>query len=208
MSELSAASRALLDAAREGLAPPPATVERIRAGVDRTIVPGAAAGAATAKLGVTAVIAALLIGGGLYTQRPTTAVAPSLQLPAAHVETAAPELAPVTSQVEAAPAAPVAVPGARGKLALPPAIDLAREVALIDRAMASLRGGDPHGALAAIRVHALETRGAGQLAEDAAAIEIEALCSLHDPRVAARLDAFDERFPRSAQRSRLTSSCP
>ena len=57
-------------------------------------------------------------------------------------------------------------------------------------------------------MHAAETRGSGQLAEDAAAIEVEALCRLHDPSVSAKLDAFDARFPRSAQRSRLTTECP
>lgn len=206
MSELSSASRALLAAAREGMAPSAAAVERIRARVDASVASGPAAGAATAKLGVIGLVAALVVGGALYARRPTTATAPQLELPASHIETAAPVVAPSTSHLEAAPAAPS--PAARARLAMPRAIDLAREVALIDRAMAALRSGAPHAALAAIRTHALETRGAGQLAEDAAAIEIEAMCQLHDRRVAARLDAFDARFPRSAQRSRLTSSCP
>jgi len=86
--------------------------------------------------------------------------------------------------------------------------DLAREVELVDRAMGALRRGAPADALAAVRVHAAETAGAGQLAEDAAAIEIEALCRLHDAAVAAKLAAFDARWPQSAQRSRLTARCP
>jgi hypothetical protein len=89
----------------------------------------------------------------------------------------------------------------------PAGIDLAREVELIDAAMASLKNGDATAALSSIRTHARETRGAGQLAEDAAAIEIEALCRLHDSTTAAKLEAFDVRFPRSAQRSRLTTVC-
>ena len=89
-----------------------------------------------------------------------------------------------------------------------PHADLAREVALIDLAMAAMRRGDASAALSAIRTHARETAGAGQLAEDASAIEIEALCRLHDPSVATKLDGFDARFPRSAQRSRLTTECP
>jgi len=81
-------------------------------------------------------------------------------------------------------------------------------VELVDLAMAALRRGDTTAALAAIRKHRSETLGAGQLAEDAAAIEIEALCRRHDPSVVAKLDAFDARFPRSAQRSRLSTTCP
>jgi hypothetical protein len=82
--------------------------------------------------------------------------------------------------------------------------NLAREVELIDLAMSALRRRDTAQALAAIHTHATETAGAGQLAEDAAAIEIEALCRLRDETVTAKLATFDARFPRSAQRSRLT----
>ncbi len=85
--------------------------------------------------------------------------------------------------------------------------DLAREVELIDRAMKALATNDPSRALATIKLHVVETRGRGQLAEDAAAIEIEALCRLHSPTVSAKLDTFDARFPRSAQRSRLSTHC-
>jgi hypothetical protein len=92
--------------------------------------------------------------------------------------------------------------------AVAPTATLAREVELIDLAMASLRRGDAKIALAAVQRHATETGGRGQLAEDAAAIEIEALCKLHDPSTAAKLDAFDARWPDSAQRSRLKSTCP
>ena len=90
----------------------------------------------------------------------------------------------------------------------PRGINLAREVELLDVAMAALRRGDATNALKAVRQHALETAGRGQLAEDAAAIEIEALCHLHDPTTNAKLEAFDARFPRSAQRSRLDNKCP
>ena len=93
---------------------------------------------------------------------------------------------------------------APASVAPPAEADLAREVELIDQAMVALRQGKPGDALAAIRKHAVETRGHGQLAEDAAAIEIEASCRLHDPKVAAKLAAFDERYPTSVQRSRLS----
>jgi len=85
---------------------------------------------------------------------------------------------------------------------------LAREVELLDGAMTALRRGDARGALHAVQLHAAETAGKGQLAEDAAAIEIEALCHLHEPTTNAKLEAFDARFPRSAQRSRLDNKCP
>jgi hypothetical protein len=90
----------------------------------------------------------------------------------------------------------------------PRGITLAREVELLDGAMTALRRGDARGALHAVQLHAAETAGKGQLAEDAAAIEIEALCHLHDPTTNAKLEAFDARFPRSAQRSRLDNKCP
>jgi hypothetical protein len=86
-------------------------------------------------------------------------------------------------------------------------VELAREVELIDRAMAALKRADASAALAAVADHAHETAGTGQLAEDAAAIEIEALCRLRQP-VATKLEAFDLRWPTSAQRARLTASCP
>lgn len=96
----------------------------------------------------------------------------------------------------------------RRRASSPEPASLAREVELIDQAMIALRRGNPADALTSIRAHSLETRGAGQLAEEAAAIEVEALCRLGRPEAATKLAAFDERFPRSAQRARLTQSCP
>ena len=90
----------------------------------------------------------------------------------------------------------------------PRGVELAREVELVDAAMAALRRGDATAALASVRMHRAETADRGQLAEDAAAIEIEALCRLRDRRVAAKLEAFDARWPESAQRSRLSTNCP
>lgn len=85
--------------------------------------------------------------------------------------------------------------------------DLAREVAIIDDAMAAMRRSDYPAALTAVHQHTVETDGGGQLAEDAAAIEIEALCRSHHS-VFAKLQAFEARWPSSAQRSRLTNNCP
>lgn len=70
-----------------------------------------------------------------------------------------------------------------------------------------LRAADPRAALAILRIYASEAGDRGQLAEDAAAIEIEALCRLHDPAAAARLAAFDARWPRSIERGRAMLAC-
>ena len=98
-----------------------------------------------------------------------------------------------------APVAPVPPPAKSA--------DLAREVALIDQAMVALRRGDSDGAVDAIRIYDRETAGRGQLAEDAAAIAVEALCHRGDAAASAKLDAFDHRWPHSAQRVRLTAAC-
>ncbi len=116
------------------------------------------------------------------------------------VPPAADELELIT--LEAAPARPAVKVARRA----PPT--LAREVELVDAAVAAVRRGEHASALSTLRRYAAETRGAGQLAEDAAVIEIEALCRLGDPRANARLTAFDARFPSSAQRARLAQVCP
>ena len=202
--ELSASARALLDAARDGLTPDAAAVRRVR---DK-VAAGTAAGAGVAialKLGLLSVIAAVAVGGAVHVSRGgDSEIAPSIAVPSSGSESAPPE-------VQSSGVAELAPPPAASAIALakPDArADLAREVALIDRAMVALKTNDAREALAQVRTHARETRGAGQLAEDAAAIEIEALCRLHDTSVSAKLDAFDARFPRSAQRSRLTTECP
>ncbi|MDX2092694.1 MAG: hypothetical protein SFX73_32815 [Kofleriaceae bacterium] len=210
MSELSPAARELLAAAREQMAPDAEAIARMRAGIAVTVGKTAAVGAGTSlalKLGLVSIVAAVAIGGTLLATHAPTEVAPRVEFP---VERSAPAALVITQPVEAAPAAgPVApVPEIQPpRTRVAPRADLAREVALIDQAMTALRGGKPAEALAAIRLHAVETRGQGQLAEDAAAIEIEAACRLHDPTVAAKLAAFDERYPTSAQRSQLPTQC-
>ena len=202
--ELSASARALLDAARDGLTPDAAAIRRVR---DK-VAAGTAVGAGVAlalKLGVLSVIAAIAVGGAVHLSRDdnNAEAAPAIAVPSSGSESAPPEVQSGGVAEPAPPAAPaIALPRAEAR------IDLAREVALIDRAMDALKTGNAREALAQVRTHARETRGAGQLAEDAAAIEIEALCRLHDSSVSAKLDAFDARFPRSAQRSRLTTECP
>jgi len=87
-----------------------------------------------------------------------------------------------------------------------PKPSLAREVELVDRAMTALRLAQYDVELATIATFDRETAGQGQLAEDAAAIAIETHCKRHD-RATELLDAFDRRWPSSAQRSRLTAAC-
>ena len=216
--ELGSATRALLDAAREGITPQPAAIARVRANVGAAIGAGAA-GALVAKLGAIAIVAAIAIGGAVYfaADEPDR-VAPVVP-PREHPVTA--PVVATTNQPAIEPA-----PAPREELMMPPIVashaaptpsharpvvraDLAREVELIDDAMAALRRGDATAALAAVRRHASETVGSGQLAEDAAAIEIEALCRLGGAPggIDAKRAAFDARWPGSAQRARLEKEC-
>jgi hypothetical protein len=215
--ELSPSARALLDAAREGMSPDAAAISRVRGKVTAA-AGGAAASALVIKLGLAGVLAAVAVGA-IVSQRGEAPMTPQLALP---VETA-PSPTPITRVHEVAPVeapdaaepAPIemaAVPMRRDAPKLTVDIepaDLAREVELIDRAMKALATNDLRRALATVELHAAETRRAGQLAEDAAAIEIEALCRLRTSArtITAKLDAFDARFPRSAQRSRLSTHC-
>lgn len=84
---------------------------------------------------------------------------------------------------------------------------LTAEVALVDDAMAALRRDDAAAALLAADEHVARFGRRGQLAEEAAAIRVEAMCRLGDGRWAEALDAFDAGWPRSAQRPRLSTAC-
>ncbi|MBA3461872.1 MAG: hypothetical protein H0T46_18065 [Deltaproteobacteria bacterium] len=221
---LGSAARALLDAAREGLAPDAAAAARVKAKV------GAAAGASAGigiaiKLGLLSVVAVVAVGGAIHVSRSRSAETPAIALPAGGSESPPPSVRPTATM--AAPAEPAstdlrAAPGepdlaiemapqsaARTRPVVQPSagIDLAREVQYIDLAMTALKSDDIGAALKTIAEYERETRGAGQLAEDAAAIKVEALCRIASPAAAGNLAVFDERFPRSAQRSRLTTVC-
>jgi len=213
-------ARALLEAAREGLAPDAAAVRRMRGKIQ--LATGAAAGTALAiKLALLGLVVVAAGAGVVLGRRGAIAEVPRVELaspPEAPVHVAVREPAvPPPSDEELITIEPTVVAPRRAKPeprveppapVVPQVADLAREVELVDLAMAALRHGDPAGALRAVQRHAVETAGRGQLAEDAAAIEIEALCHLHDAATSAKLEAFDARFPRSAQRSRLSNHCP
>ena len=224
-------ARALLDAARDGLSPDPAAVRRVHARIH--VATGGAAAGGTAlglKLGLVALVIGAAVGVGVYVQRSPAAGAPparSADRPGQAVAQTAspPTAAPRPSDedlitIEPLPRAPTrrTAPRQAGMGSRPPAaaaapagdappIALGREVELIDLAMAALRRGDAEAALHVIQAYAGETAGKGQLAEDAAAIEVEALCKLGDPASRTMRAQFDARFPRSAQRSRLEAAC-
>ncbi len=90
----------------------------------------------------------------------------------------------------------------------PPATDtLLTELASVSSARRSLRSSKPAEALARIRRYQRE-RPAGQLADEAAAIEILALCQLgRDEEARQRGGAFFKHFPTSLQRSKVEKSC-
>jgi hypothetical protein len=94
----------------------------------------------------------------------------------------------------------------------PPSFDqgpdaLARELSEVRGAQAALRGGDGATALVALDAHDRDFP-AGQLAEEAGVLRVEALCA-----VGRTIDASDARaaflarFPRSAQRARAERAC-
>jgi hypothetical protein len=85
-------------------------------------------------------------------------------------------------------------------------VSLSREVELIDLAMVSLRKRAPHAALEAIKAYDRETHGRGQMAEDAAAIEIEARCNMNLDAT-TQIERFDTKWPESAQRERIQTAC-
>jgi len=213
--KLSTEARALLDAARGGLGPDAATIARMRGRIELAAAGPAPAGV-LGKLGLSKLLAVVAIGvaatatATAIRHRGAPAAEPAITPPAVEL----PAVASATaheSAVVPTPVRPATAAASQPAMAAPPvrparraSIDLAREVELVDRAMGALRGGDTAAALAAVRLHTTETRGHGQLAEDAAAIEVEALCRRHDPQFTRKLAAFDARWPRSAQRVRLS----
>jgi hypothetical protein len=154
--------------------------------------------------------------GSVAVQAPIIAPSPSTEhevvsdVPAAmpaHEDPAALPSAPATTPRHIAP--PVAAPiAAVSPPPPPPAIaSLARETELVDAASRALAQGQLDVALAAIARYKDETAGHGQLAEDASAIEIEARCKLGDARAADALAAFEARWPRSLEHTRLVAAC-
>jgi len=217
-------SRSLLAAAREGLAPDAEVAARIRARVGAAVgapVGVAAAKSATAgsssifiKLGALAIVAGVVTFG--IARHKSSGDAPQLSLSAERDELAQPAVTSTAREpathVGAAPTsaaplsgAPTSAVGSAPTSAKAPA-SLSREVELIDDAMTALRKHDPSTALASMRTFDRETLGRAQMAEEAAAITIEAHCGLGDD-ISARIVAFDQAWPTSAERARITAAC-
>jgi hypothetical protein len=231
-NELGADVRALLGQGRDHFGPDAATIARLRSRIDSAVatVPASAAKALGVKLTIVAVTAT--VGAGVYrfvdaridavalaapqiavlepdselelrsslaSQEPSPPSAPSSE-PAMTIEASValvPSPVAVEPAVEAAALAPSPEPG----------ISLAREIELVDRAALGLRRRDFDAALRALHSYAGETKGGGQLAQDAAAIEVEVLCRLDDPKAPAQLAGFDQRWPQSAHRIHLRATC-
>ncbi|HEX4453601.1 MAG TPA: hypothetical protein VH143_22170 [Kofleriaceae bacterium] len=125
---------------------------------------------------------------------PTEAVEPSVVVDSPPA--APPPRARVRAQVAAvAPVPPVAPPS------------LARETELLDAALDAVAQRRFADAIAAIGRYRDATAGHGQLAEDADAIEIEALCRLDDARSGAAFAAFSSRWPHAHDIARLRAVC-
>lgn len=222
-------ARALLDAARGSSGPDAAALARMKAGVASKVAAGAGGAGGVAlgmKLGIVAALAGTVIIGvfALRSWRANEdralAIDASIPMPSPVEVVSAPSIAAAEPDDSLTGDEPIDEP-ARGTAGSARATDrpapaekperrradLTREVELIDLAMAALRRGDAKAALAAVRTHALETNGAGQLAEDAAAIAIEAHCQGGTGDRDALLAAFDRKWPRSSQRARIAAAC-
>jgi hypothetical protein len=202
--------------------------------VATTTTSSGAVGLGAGKLAAIVLVVGALAGGGWYFHARSSApsiAAPSISAPALDTDTplairsasTQSVLAPAASPLVAAPPpahvdpgpvkpAIVATPSISPTVAEPVApaptgpITLAREVQLVDGAIASLHENDLPGALEILAVYDREAAGHGQLAEDAAALTIEARCRSHQP-ISAQLTSFDQHFPHSVQRARITASC-
>ena len=112
-----------------------------------------------------------------------------------------------TNEHAAASVAPEPQASASPVVVAPPeaaSLPLAREVELLDNATVALRNGSTTLALGMIDKYEHATSGHGQLAEDAAAIKVEALCTTHDTTT---VTAIELRFPHIAQRTRVRAAC-
>lgn len=216
-------SRKLVDAARAGLDPSADAKARVRARIamavgGATAAPAPAVKASSsliAKLAIIGTITAVVGGVTWMAARPAVpAVAPVIEVSEREHVVATPVSSSSSVHENPAPPQPrarveapvVTTPVGVAPAPAPAEITLAREVALIDRAMAAAKANDPDAALAALATYEREAAGHGQLAEDAAALTIDVKCRAHQP-VAELLRDFDQRYPTSAQRARLERRC-
>jgi hypothetical protein len=124
----------------------------------------------------------------------------------------------ITETVEAVETAPVeAVRAPRIERALPevepapaaeavPASTLEDERLVLDRARVTLARDNPAGALSVVDEYRARFPG-GRMLEDAAAIEVRALCRMHDPRADGARSDFSRRYPGSLHAGRVARDC-
>jgi hypothetical protein len=247
IDQLGPESRAVIDAARDGLGPDDVAVRRMRARITTAVASGAAvgglaagahsataatasattaaAGSIAAKIAVVAVVAAGATVGtrAVITHRatpraPIVHVAPAPIIaapPPVQVAVPPPPATVVEPIVIDSPPPPAPPPRVRVRtqvaaVAPVPSVappSLARETELVDAALDAVAHKRFADAIAAIGRYRDVTAGHGQLAEDADAIEIEALCRLDDARSAAAFAAFTSRWPHAHDISRLSAVC-
>jgi hypothetical protein len=209
-------SRRLVASARSGLDPAPDVAARVRAKVAAAVTGAPVTAPAAVGVGKFVVLGAIVSAIGIWFVAPRAMQVPTINVPVSAMAEPESQLAVhVTSSVHAE-AAPVAHPAPAviahlSEIVQPAAQSpapptLAREIELVDSAMVSLRGGDLAKTLSTLDVYEYETTGHGQLAEDATALEIEARCRSR-MESADKLAVFDQRWPNSVQRARITSAC-
>ncbi|HSO32958.1 MAG TPA: hypothetical protein VLT33_10580 [Labilithrix sp.] len=233
MSKLSSKQQELLDAVRKDWGPGPAVTEAVRAAIPARIVaepalgpagPGPAAPAPLLRgpfgIGFGVVVVGLCVAGALWVRG--SAPAPFVATPAAQPTTFAlpapgpapsADPQPVAVSLDSLPnaAAPLSPASAARPAASPSAPSnedsLAEELALLRKAQAAQRAGDPNGALQTLTTHAARfPRGA--LREERMTLQVLALCDRGD--VAEAVNAMAELAkiaPGSSHLHRLSTSC-
>jgi len=215
LDEASGLDRAVLESAADD-APSPARRRRVVAALGLTSV--AVSSSAAAAGGVASWKIAIGIAA-VTADEPRTVpvvVATARPVPSASAMPSAAPIAPIVSaapmpQVEAPPS-PVVVtarPAPRrmvretAEIASDATPSIAREIALIDRARASIAKGAPKSALATLDEYDV-TCPAGTLSLEASVLRIEALAAAgHHDSAAARARSFLERHPRSTYDARV-----
>ncbi|MBN9162050.1 MAG: hypothetical protein J0I07_13900 [Myxococcales bacterium] len=230
LDEASGLDRAVLESAADD-APSPARRRRVVAALGLTSVAvsssaAAAGGVASWKIAIgIAAVTSLGVGGAIVRAQHSPAdeprtvpvvVATARPVPSASAMPSAAPIAPIVSaapmpQVEAPPS-PVVVtarPAPRrmvretAEIASDATPSIAREIALIDRARASIAKGAPKSALATLDEYDV-TCPAGTLSLEASVLRIEALAAAgHHDSAAARARSFLERHPRSTYDARV-----
>ncbi len=233
MDELSSRSKGLLDEFKADATPGPEAIESAL----RSAQAGGPAGPSTAGMslagklaivgfvGVVVAVGLWLTGddsGDVVATAHTASVVPA-------VEAAVPETAPEPEQKTTAAPAPVeeaptptakpATPGRRSPpetggaapvksaTATPADDDLVRQMKLMADARRALKADDPQRAHALLGRYAREFPG-GSFAEQAAALEVDALCGLgRDDQAEAAARKFAKRWPSSPSAARVRQAC-